>query len=315
LKDFLSALQKHGSSTSNHLSRAAWLQFLNYAYSDLPEEGDFEDIIGGRKTNSLDRWGWGRVTEALRLEIKALGEHDVFGPFQLPSEEKGLGSLTPLRDAQMAISELAPQWLKLIDGACQEVNSRTRREPAGGPVIAQSTIILFARLCHLMRPQRSINFQTLMGLYLYQGGTRRRVLETLSQLGLTISYRTIQRRMEGLNVDAQRHIRLVGRAPSTTVTWDNFEFTEGRRGERVGDSTTFRSITTALIIDSRIHGGEALSRGMWQPRSILLSATRIASNLYPEAFMERVRVPYYNTSLIKTCAGLTKNLPGPDPSH
>ena len=103
----------------------------------------------------------------------------------------------------------------------------------------------------MMRPNRSTNFQTVMGLYLYQGGARRRVLDTLNKLGLIASYTTLQRRMADLTEEAARKVQEIGQLSSAIVTWDNFEFAEGKRDKRTNDHRIFRSITTALVFEGR----------------------------------------------------------------
>lgn len=288
LGEFLLALYEFRANTNVLTPGTAWLQFLNFAFTDLPVREDFESVIGGRRVNIMNKWGWAWASDVLRLEIKALADHRLFGPFHAPSAPGDLGSLESLQGAPEVVTELAPQWLKLIERACVEARPRERDAPAGGLPIARKAVVLFAKFCNMMRPNRSNNFQTVMGLYLYQGGTRRRVMETLGQLGLVVSYRTILRRMEGLVVNAESNIRRVGQAPHTTVSWDNFEFTERKRGERIGDEETFRSITTALIIDSRLTGRGPLLQAMWQPEVHPLSAVDFALKLHTNDLSEKV---------------------------
>ena len=82
-----------------------------------------------------------------------------------------------------------------------------------------------------------------------------------------MSYSTLQRRMSSLSDEARRKIRTIGRASTTVVTYDNFVFAEGRRGERIGDVREFRSITTALIFEGQGLGVTVLRQNMWQPEN------------------------------------------------
>ena len=196
--------------------RVAQSQLLDLAYVDLPSHKDFEVLVGSkRKEIFLQERGWGWATETLRVEIKALAEHSAFGLFQPPSEEVELGSVEPIKLAVRAIEQLAPQWLAVIDGACRETSLRDPQTTVKSLSLAQRTVIIFAFLCHMMRPKKSTNLQTIIGLYLYQGGARRRVLDTLNQLGLIVSYDTLQRRMKSLTGEAERQVRLLGQATST----------------------------------------------------------------------------------------------------
>ena len=135
------------------------------------------------------------------------------------------------------------------------------------------------RDCSLMRPGRSTNFPTTMGLYLYEAGVRRRALDSLSRLGFVPSYTTITRRLNEARRFAEEQVKAVGRDPISVLTWDNFEFKERRRGERSGDHATFRSITTALVIESRVSMSKPLAPGMWRPRTFPLSAVDIGLKL------------------------------------
>ena len=165
----------------------------------------------------------------------------------------------------------APRWLDPIQRVCCDAHRDESTHPQRAiPVGRQLTILsLFG---HMLPLNTSTNFQSVMGLYIYQGGARRRVLDTLCQLGLTMSYSTLQRRMSSLSDEARRKIRTIGRASTTVVTYDNFVFAEGRRGERIGDVREFRSITTALIFEGQGLGVTVLRQNMWQPENYPLSA-------------------------------------------
>ena len=301
LKEFLSALRDAQAVAGIHRNSLAWGHFLQFAYSELPEEEDFESIIGRRKGVFLNQLGRDWFVDILRLEIKALCGHDIFGSYGIPDDAKEFGSLSHLKDTELVIRNTAPQWTHLISAVVQEKRSRSGGDPASGADGNGNTVLIFARLCNMMRPTRCANFQTLLGLYLYQGGTRRRVLDTLNQLGLTVSYRTVQRRLEEINVDAKRRLQLVGQTPNAVITWDNFEYTEGRRGERTGEAVTFRSITTALQCDSRILDPRALTQSMWRPHIHLLSAIEIAGNIYSGSLAEQVRASPHARTPFLTC--------------
>ena len=82
-----------------------------------------------------------------------------------------------------------------------------------------------------------------------------------------MSYNTIQRRMKGLTHEAGRKVCTVGQAPSGVLTYDNFEFSESKRGERAGDQRTFRSIITYLTIEGRGFDCGRLEQSMWRPQT------------------------------------------------
>ena len=305
IKRFLTELSKNRDKPR---LRRWHRQYLDYVYTDFPQDKDFAEAAGPTLLSSLfDRWGWTWAADSLRSELKALAEHTTFGQFSPPREGTDIGSLGCIKEAIPSIKEIAPRWLELIEGSCRETQRRRpkpqglgeEREPGeeqgpgedeglgeepglrDRPLNTRRTVIIFGTLCHLMRPNRSTNFQTVLGLYLYQGGARRRVLDTLCQLGLIMSYTTLQRRMEGLQAKAERKVQLVGQALSGVVTYDNFDFAEGKRGERAGDQRVFRSITTCLAIEGRAFDNGRLEQHMWHPHSSLLSIDRVAKGLEP----------------------------------
>ena len=134
-------------------------------------------------------------------------------------------------------------------------------------------------LCHKLRPNKATNIQSVLGLYIYQGGARRRVLDTLCHFDLTMSYTTLQRRMLSLIKEAERKVQMLGQGSNMNLTYDNFDFAEGKRGERTGDNRDVRSITTALIFQGQGFDAGALRQDMWRPATHLLSAERIARKL------------------------------------
>ena len=272
-----------------HSVRRAQKKFFDFAYVELPEDPIFAELVNKSKRRAkIEEWGRLWFTDALYKEIHALGEQEAFGAFQPPAEGIEIGSLETLKYMDEIISRVAPLWLQLINEVCREKRSRESIRQSDSLRILRPAALVLSTFCHLSRPNRSTNFQTIMGLYLYQGGARRRVLETLSQFGIIVSYSTLQRRMAGLSTEAERRIQTVGQSASTIVTYDNFEYTEGRRGERTGDKREFKSITTALILKGRGFDEGILQQDMWRPKTILLSAERLADYLTPCDLDEKV---------------------------
>ena len=64
-------------------------------------------------------------------------------------------------------------------------------------------------------------------------------------------YDILQRKIKSLIVKAEHQVQLIGRAPNCILTWNNFKFTEGRRGKRTGNQAAFKLIITALIFKKR----------------------------------------------------------------
>ena len=273
VKRFLRALYKH---RSQHRFRVAQKHFCDVAYKELPKERGFARIVQKKRRGPILDWGYKWALEDLHNELRTLGSQKAFWEFNPPSKDEDIGTIRFIRDTNAMITTFAPHWVDLLQRACSDDTSSLNAS-----ALQPATLIL-ATLCHLMRPKKCTNFQTTLGLYLYQGGARRRVLDTLCRFGLIVSYSTLQRRLTLLRAEAERTVEVVGRAPSAILTYDNFEFTEGRRGERTGDNREFRSISTALILEGRRFTNGKLLQTMWNPSSTLLSAEQVAQGLLPQ---------------------------------
>jgi hypothetical protein len=286
--DFLSALCKN---SSHHKMRRAQARFFDFAYTEFVTDEGFSRRIGPRRKSAfMQRQCWGWAMDALGKEIKVLTTQAAFGSFQPPSQVGELGSLDAIKQTAIVIKQLAPRWLELIEVVCGDAQSDVPIDIASASPSGRHAIVL-ALLCHKLRPKKANNIQTVLGLYLYQGGARRRVIDLFCQCGLTVSYKTLQRRMENLTDEAKRKARVVGQSLAGIVTYDNFNFAEGKRGERTGDSRIMRSITTSLVFRGRGFDDDALRQNMWRPTTFPLSAVAIANGLKLSDIDKQVNLP------------------------
>ena len=274
----------------------AQCSFLDFAYTTFTMDGDFESIIGARRSHFLHTRGWDWVTKDLRRELEVLLADDAFGEFHEPSEAIEWGSLTSFSDAKHAMKTYAPRWLNLIDGVSKATSAPTKEKNTTGMLL-----VLLSTLCHRLHPKKSSNFQTIFALYLYHGGARRRVIDSLCFLGLTLSYKSVLRHLSRLTEDAQNRIKSVGRLPTTVLTYDNLDYAEGRRGERVGEVRTFRSITSALLFETHGPGAVPLTKDMWNPVLHPLSVADLARNSFNVELDYQVRFRHIWSSYWLTC--------------
>ncbi len=259
VRDFLSTLV---NNSGRHKVRRAQTLFLDFAYMEFPTDENFSRRIGPlRKSTFMDKHCWRWIMDALGQEIKALAAHPAFASFQPTSQTTDFGSLESITQTAAVIKNLAPRWLELIETVCVDGQRGTPIDIASltstGP-----HVIMLALLCHKFRPNKANNIQTVLGLYLYQGGARRRVIDTFSQYGLTKSYKTLKRRMNSLVSAAEEKARVVSQSFEEVDTYDNFDFPERNRGERTRDSRVMRSITTSLVVEGREFDDGPLKRDM-----------------------------------------------------
>ena len=141
-------------------------------------------------------------------------------------------------------------------------------------------LVLLFTLCYRLHSKKFSNFQIIFALYLYHEDARRRVIDSLYFLSLTLSYKSILRHLSRLTENAQNRIKSIERLFITMLIYDNLDYAEDRRDERVDEIRTFRSITSALLFE--IHELDAISliKNMWNSILHLLSVTNLARNFF-----------------------------------
>lgn len=229
----------------------------------------------------LHPWCVEIVAETLRREIVALARHPSFGNFNCDTQTIGKDVEARISGAIEATVEKAPTWLCIINtsGNSRRSNQTIRMTAEMNHQTAKDTILVFSRLCQLLQARKSDGIPALLGIYLYEGGAKTRTIDTFSRLGLCLTSKVVLKRIHALEKAAEQSVRELGRDPSSVVTWDNFEFREGRRGERTGDQAQFRSITTAMITQNRCEDSRPLKSSDWQPECFPLSASKILSRI------------------------------------
>lgn len=225
----------------------------------------------------LDSWGWQAAADQIGAELRELMKCPSFQTFQTSTEEDKIRSVDLLCNAMPDISAKAPRFVALLERACGKKGPR--------PDLSRRYAVILSILTHHKSPKKSNLLQSALGLYVYQGGARRRVIDCLGRLGLTLSYPTLLRQQESMSKSAIEKVRSVGAGSDAIVTYDNFDFAEGRRGERAGDTQQFRSITTALTFPGQMIPPGGLNPNMWRPH-ISLNPISVATQLSPDIWNE-----------------------------
>ena len=120
-------------------------------------------------------------------ELDRLVEHDPFGKF---TYEMSLESLN-CDDTISVIRKEAPHWYRFLRTLC--VNRRAGRKSyhqAKRDRAAHMIFTVTSIVCSARQKKNSTAFSTCMDLYLQGSGVHRRVIETLSGLGLCHSYKS-----------------------------------------------------------------------------------------------------------------------------
>ena len=268
---------------SGHTFRLNQKAFLRFVYVTLADDERLETFAGSEINHFLNTRAWDWVVKKLLDELQNLITHESFAEFKGPSEQSEWSSLSPFAGLKDAMSTCAPRWLSFIDAVARFKSEASEEVDNTGGYLT-----ILSVLCHLLHPRKSSNFQIMFALYLYHGNARRRVIDSLCSLGLTSSYKTMKGHMNSIHEKGCIRNKVVGHAHSTVLTYDNLEFPEGRRGERIGETRRFRSITSALMFEPHDRGAVSLLRSMWNPQEYPLSPEMIVSSAINDAVDEKV---------------------------
>lgn len=251
--------------------------FYNFSYSTLPGNSNVATIFGNNVPDSLRIWAFDIVSRSLYSEIGNLIAMPAFGKYDQASIEPTSFDAT-LEDAASTILRQAPMWMSLFATMKKRHFKPTRSDEltdTQSKQLAGKLILVISTLCQLRHPQNCDNLPTKLGICFFQAGLSKQGLDLLGHLYVCSSYKTINRRQRDLETIALEQVRRIGRNPTSIVTYNNFEFRQGKRVERIGDQADFRSITTGLVIPSRVPCQVPLTRDMWKPKQCLLGVSDI----------------------------------------
>lgn len=85
------------------------------------------------------------------------------------------------------VKRFAPDLWALISQFTERVSTAEAQDTGDSAILA-----ICVSLAHLLHPRKSNNFQVLLGIYFHGLGAKRRLIEILAALGLTISYDRIR---------------------------------------------------------------------------------------------------------------------------
>ncbi|KAI1818892.1 hypothetical protein F4861DRAFT_544588, partial [Xylaria intraflava] len=116
------------------------------------------------------------------------------------------------------------------------------------PECARETYMLSSILARGYARNTAMFLRQILGLYVLANGTSRRVLDTLSGLGIVASYQTLNRILTAMSEVAEKNIRRVAHDPDGVVVYDNFNFMNRVRELAGGKQDHFVNLTTACLV-------------------------------------------------------------------
>jgi len=79
-------------------------------------------------------------------------------------------------------------------------------------------------------------------------GVKRRVLQVLAGMGICETYHTINKLNESIAANGLNHLATAGSRPDAIIVYDNFDYHEQVRHQRVGDHGDLKSVTSGKVI-------------------------------------------------------------------
>jgi hypothetical protein len=215
-----------------------------------------------------------------QAELDSLFKTTAFGRFNIHDwsvespyiATKALQSLGPTVETQ---APLLTSFIRALSSSKECVD--WRQTDIGAP-----QLMIISIFGHCRQRNTATNIPNILGLYLLRGGLRRRCIDTLNHFGVIVSYKTLLQKQKELQDQAIMEVRRLGKNPALVTSWDNFEYQDNRRSERVKEPRRFQSITTAIVcLNVTEDIADILRRGRRKERQGL-SAREIAEAL--EAF-------------------------------
>jgi hypothetical protein len=216
-------------------------------------------------------------------ELAALEATPYFGPYNQSLEFDALN----LSNIHHDIQRLALRLLSLLQNLAAPIWQRTNQADRQNELLQGRFVILFSILCFTRRRNTCSNLPKLFGLYFQSMGVKRRVLQVLAGMGICETYQTINQLNESIAADSLKHLATTGSRPNAIIVYDNFDYHEQVRHQRVGDHGAMRSVTSGKVIYGRHLPVTGLRQDMLHEevhlrlKDILMAAGNSYDNVHP----------------------------------
>ncbi|KIX06423.1 uncharacterized protein Z518_04399 [Rhinocladiella mackenziei CBS 650.93] len=271
--------------------RRRWQRFRRWLAESSASLQIWEDLPPAQRELMFQAFGgWDYVMQCLDKELCALECLDAFGSWNIHRKEQLADMIVGV--GQQTI-ETAPKFGAMLHGLV--INQRTAKESkrptkknekeeerAAAKVATIAAIILFSR-----HSNSNNNIPVNVGLHCLDAGVGKRTISILQGMGLCPSFATLKNKEEVLRSAAAAEIRRVGQGPHRIYgAWDNFEFKDHRQHERIGDASTFRSTTTAVICIGDDHEEPTLLHDMWRQNQPIKPTTIVKNMIAGDALRD-----------------------------
>lgn len=222
------------------------------------------------------------IIPSLQRELDALTTVQQFGlydPVKTPPESFNLNAV--LSTASVVHSK-APMLHSILTKLLQQARahqlsySSSQASASDSMQTTRRLYLILSVLCYSRRPYSSNFLASLMDTYLHGAGVKRRVIESLSGLGICHRYETGNNLLNDIAALAKDSIIRLKDDPQIVVVYDNINFKDTVRDGHMGHLATMQALTTScLVLCDNIPQDTGLLQSMHNPNRYLLSSEDI----------------------------------------
>ena len=271
------------NNRSDHTFRFNQKTFFYFVYVIFVDNERLKIFVDSKINHFLNIYTWNWVVKKLLNELQNFIIYESFVEFKKSSKQSEWNLFSSFVDLKDAMSTCAFRWLSFID-----VVARFKSEASEKIDNIKKYLIILFVFCHLLHFRKSSNFQIMFAFYLYHDNVRRRVINFLCSLELTSFYKIMKNHMNSIHEKRCIRNKVIGHAHSIVLTYDNFEFSENRRGEQIDETRRFKFITFAFMFELHDRNAVFLFWFMWNFQEYFLSSKMIVSSVINDAVDKKV---------------------------
>ncbi|KAF2472538.1 uncharacterized protein BDR25DRAFT_220903 [Lindgomyces ingoldianus] len=172
-------------------------------------------------------------SNSIYQEFDVLLKEPLFGQYQPDAKLEDVD----FSGTGTTLAEKAPAWSKFISSMLSNERAAWRSYPKAKTSHNSEAYLITAVILRARARRRSNHFARLLGLYLHGSGTKRRVIETLSGLGLCDSYKVINKEVDNIADKTKSLLPRLAMDPQSTIVYDNYNFQDRIRDHALGTGT------------------------------------------------------------------------------
>ncbi len=124
-------------------------------------------------------------------------------------------------------------------------------------------IIMIFILCFIYKSRTCVRWSTMWKIQLHANEIKRRVIQCLYRIDLTIKYSNVLNFFRELTQFHKTSLKMLNIEKNFIITWDNYEQIKTMKHQRFDNKSEFLSIITAQILELMWMFSQDLSQSMF----------------------------------------------------